>query len=227
MEMIDYSKNNEFLGYAYDLFEAVYLEPVENYKISTVTEGKFFKKKKTIKVNTRAEKAYERACTFARGLTLNPPSFISLFDFGTFVKCMEKVFFYKNDLTARTCCDSNLQDKTTRNLIFNLNDIVMILKLEKLNKGHDEYIRIIVKRNFGKKMESEYIIKNAELQYNDCNDLMLINSVNILLSKLMYEYFMMIIDKIYTAKILDIEELGIFYRSTDISVKGVDKNERD
>ena len=224
MEMIDYSINNDFLGHVYDLFEAVYLEPEENYKVEEIIEGKIFKRKKKIKVNERAEKAYEKACIFARGLQLNPPSFVSLFDFGTFVKCMEKVFFYKNDLTARTCCDSNLQDKTTRNLIFNLNDIVLILKLEKLNRT-DEYITILVKRNFGKKMESKYIVKNAELQYNDCNDLMLTNSINILLSNLIYEYFMMIIDKIYNKKILDIDELGIFYRSTDISVKEVNEDE--
>lgn len=226
MEMIDYSKTNSFLGYAYDLFEAVYLEKEENYETREIVEGKIFKRKKKIKVNTRAEKAYDSACIFARGLLLTPPSFEDLFDFGTFVKCMEKVFFYKNDLTAKTCCDSNLQDKTTRKLIFNLNEVTLVFKLEKLNKV-DEYIDIIVTRNFGKKMESKYTVKNAQLQYNDCNDLMLTNSINILLENLLYDYFMMIIDKIYNKKILDINELGQFYRSTDISVKDVNSNERN
>lgn len=227
MEMIDYSETNLFLGHAYDVFETVYFDKEEYYETREVlTEGKIFKKKKKVKVNVRAEEEYEDACLFARGLKLKPPSFDDLFDFGTFVKCMEKVFFYKNDLTARTCCDSNLQDKTTRKLIFNLNDVTLIFKLEKLNKI-DEYIDIIVTRNFGKKMETKYTVKNGELQYNDCNDLMLTNSINILLENLIYDYFMMIIDKIYTKKILDIEDLGQFYRTTDISVKGCDDNERN
>lgn len=222
MEMIDYSASNDFLRYTYDLFEAVYLDVHLVHR--TETTGKIFKKKVDVYVNEEAEEKYHKAVMFAEKLKMLPPSFDDLFDFGTYIKCMEKVFFYKNDLGAKVCCDSNLQDKTSRKLIFNLNNIVLVFKLDRLNRV-DEYIDIIVSRKYGKKMESKYSIKNQEMQYNDCNDLMLTNTINIILETVLPEYFMMIIDKIYNKSILDLDQIGQFYRATDIPIKDVNDDE--
>lgn len=215
-DYIDYSASNDFLGRIYDLFETSYMFTPED--ITKKKVGPWYNKRE-IPYNKKKEDAYMKIELMVRSLKSTPPSFDALFDFASFVKCIEKVFFYKNDLTSKICCDSSLNEKTTRKLIFTLSDVIIVLKLERLNSS-DEYIDIVITRKFGKNMETKYSIKNQQMKINDCNDLMLINVVNNILQNSIADFVQTIADEIYNTRILSLDRLGTFYSLDNQTIKG-------
>lgn len=220
----DYSLSNEFLSKIYDLFEASYLYKPEDITKKVVKDSRFFWSKKVIDYNKKKEESYEKILLFVQKLRTIPPSFDTLFDFASFVKSVEKVFFYKNDLTSKICCDSSLNEKTSRKLIFTLNDVVIVLKMDRLNIS-DEYIDILITRKFGKNMETKYSIKNQQMKYNDCNDLMLVNVLNNILQNCLADFVQTIADEIYYTRILTLDRLGTFYSLDNQSIKGCELSE--
>jgi hypothetical protein len=117
---------------------------------------------------------------------LNPPSmsFEDLWEFCQFVKFAEKVFFYPNDSTNAFYVDTSLFDAEKR--VFSINDELgnyqILFKLEKqkekVTDSELKIIRIVVNRNFGRKMSNEFIVVNAEVKFNDESDSYLIANIN-------------------------------------------------
>lgn len=210
--MIDYTETNEFLRHTYDLFEAIYetkQEPI------MVKKKRFSKPEPTY---PEVDKIYEKAKDYSRFIRTTVPSFDTLFEFGSFIKSIEKVFFYKNDSTAVVCCDSKLSDKTSRRLVFSLSDVRIVVKLDRLNR-YDEYIDITISRTYGKNMETKFSIKNGEMEYIDCNDFMLINVLNYLFQNIIADLFDMVIDRVYNATILDYTNLNLSLPQSQLSYK--------
>lgn len=111
-------------------------------------------------------------------------SFENLWQFCQFVKFAEKVYFYPNDSTNAFYVDTSLFDAEKR--VFSINDELgnyqILFKLEKqkekVTDSELKIIRIVVNRNFGRKMSNEFIVVNAEVKFNDESDSYLIANIN-------------------------------------------------
>ena len=131
-------------------------------------------------------------------------SFKSMCEFSDFIKILEMVFFYHNDIkyipeidnTARIISDNNIKDSTKKNLTIVDEKNKVVITFDMHSEFIDEYnskdyINIKCINGFGKHMCTEFHICNAEvindsINYNTHN---LLYNINHLLSKLMSELF--------------------------------------
>lgn len=110
-------------------------------------------------------------------------SFGSLWQFCQFVRYVEKVIFYKNDLDCGFYVDSELYDLNERQFRVNKDSKVDIyFKLEKtkdkINNQEFKVITLNIKRMYGKKMVNVFTIVNEDVKLSDSSDLYLINTIN-------------------------------------------------
>ena len=200
--MNDFSRSNFFLSTIYDLFEEVQFgeKPVKEKK-------RFFNKNKE---KSKRDKIYEMAMDKVEFIKNNIPDFSKLFDFCTFIRSMEKVFFFKNDNKSIVSSDSDINNFSTRNMYINTDNYMIKIYLTRTDNYTTENIEIQVTRKYGKKLTNNFKIKNRDIVYNDSDDLMLINVLNMLLQNIMANIFKSYIDAIYNEEILDLETYEFF-----------------
>lgn len=135
----------------------------------------------------------------------NEASFTDMCLFSDFIKILEMVFFYHNDIkyipeiddNIRIISDNNINDKTKKNLtIIDEKDKVVItfnMHSEFLDEyNSNDYIVINCKNGFGKHMSTEFLICNREVINDSINNNThnLLYNINHLLSRCMAELFM-------------------------------------
>ena len=159
-----------------------------------------------IRKNIKKEEIYNQALEKIKTIETTTPDFTMIFDFCTFVRSVEKVFFFKNDIYHNTISsDYHIDSVTERNLCINTDKYSIILDLS--IKDFAECINIKVVRKYGKKLGNNFKIRDRHIVYNDCDDLMLINIINKLLQKYMSKMFKHYIDIVYNDNIIDIDTL--------------------
>ena len=200
--MNDFSRSNFFLSTIYDLFEEVQFgeKPVKEKK-------RFFNKNKE---KSKRDKIYEMAIDKVEFIKNNITDFSKLFDFCTFIRSMEKVFFFKNDNKSIVSSDSDINNFSTRNMYINTDNYMIKIYLTRTDNYTTENIEIQVTRKYGKKLTNNFKIKNRDIVYNDSDDLMLINVLNMLLQNIMANVFKSYIDAIYNEEILDLKNYEFF-----------------
>lgn len=165
--------HNIFTDVLFDLYEAKYFENKEKYK----RKGLFGK---VYEINTKALNTLNLIYSKADYIGNNVPSFESLFDFGTFIKITEKMWFYKNDKDSLVACDSQIEDEYHRILVLQFPNASVRLNLTKDKIDPDKNtVEVTVRHNFGKNMQNNYIVKSAKLEFYDYTDAILINHINL------------------------------------------------
>ena len=171
--------DNYYAGLLFDLFETTYLPEYETVKTWKRHFGKPFK------VNIKQYDAIQRINKKIDILKSESPSFDDMFEFGTFIKILEKVFMYKNDKDAKFVCDSNIDDMKHRVLVIQCDDCFIKFSLVKQTDGTPNTIDIYIERLYGKNMKTSYHIENRESNAKDSTDVMLINNITMLLKEKM------------------------------------------
>ena len=204
--MNDFSKDNFFLSTIYDLYEYKYLKEeymVEEKKIFLFNKIFLFKNKRKIKMS---DFTYEKGLDKVNYLKSNVPTFDKLYDFCTFIRSMEKVYFFKNDIHNIISSDYNLKEITKRNLYINTDNYRITINLELFPDDYNgEVIDVQIFRKYGKKLTNNFKIKDRNVVYNDSDDLMLMNVLNMLLQNIMANTFKKYLDAIYNKEILNLE----------------------
>ena len=180
------SMYNRFTDIIYRLHDACYINEPKDYII----------RGKTVLVNTEKYFLLEEAEHLIRDLAKESPDIETLYEFATFVKYMEKIFFYKNDKDSIICCDSMLEDKPRR-LVFNTEELMISADIQ-LDKNR---IDILVSRNYGRNMKNGYTIINRKVDFEGKSDLVLMNNVTLIMQKLISNFVFEIVLAIANNKI--------------------------
>ena len=230
MSNLDAIKNNEddilrdniFIKYSTDLYDMKVLHEhndPDNYETRVIKKGLF--KKKTIKVNKLEEEYYKNLKEFIKSElhedSDTPLSFSTIWQFCQFIRWVEKIVFWDNDLSNRVIVDSGIKDgvinDNPRYIVFQGHNIATNIKLElnrvKINQINSvlnldnipeksEVINLEVVRTFGKKMSSRYVIVDGIVNYNDISDIYLINTVNKIVKDAIIHTFKTVIFNIET-----------------------------
>lgn len=163
-----------------------------------------FKKKYTVPSNKHDgelrntildKKAYKKL------FTDKSQSFITLWQVCQFIKWAEELGFYYNNLDSPIYADANLDDERKFKITTDdkKTDIIFALSMKKdpVNIDMLKIINIKVKRNYGNKIESTYIIVNNNVKYNDSADIYTMNNINILLTERIASVYIMIYRRIW------------------------------
>jgi hypothetical protein len=126
------------------------------------------------------------------------PTFDELFEYGTFIKILEKVFLYRNDKDSKFVCDSNMSDNNHRVLVMQSEAYFIKLHVEKRDTGNT--IEVTIDRLYGRKMTNSYTIIDRKFKDPiDDTDIVLMNNINHLLQYhmtcLLVHYAQMIADE--------------------------------
>ncbi len=199
-----FETTNKFLNTVYNVFEAEMFGSKTFEKHSGILG--FLKPEKL--VNKEKQKFIEDADFYCSLLRSKAPEFDTLFDFGTFIRSMEKVFMYKNDVNSVVCCDTPIESKNKRTLIFNIDNITISMDLER--SLDTERIDIKIRRNYGKKLSNHFIILNRDIVYNDTDDLMLINVINYTIQNIMADILWNYVLAVADRKFLDLKTYDFF-----------------
>ena len=176
----DNVSGNEFLNPLYELYEALNFPDEKDFEmrkvkyINRIGIARYHK----VKVNTKAEKLYKKFDELIEQVRTTPSTFDRLFDFASFVRSMETVFFYKNEESATICCDHDINQERKRRIFFNMNDFTIRIYLERDIDSMNNEMVINIYRNYGKKLFNEFHVKNRDTVYDTADDLYLINNVN-------------------------------------------------
>ena len=130
--------------------------------------------------------------------------FDTLFNFGTFIRDMEKVFFYHNDETSTVSCDSNTENTNARNIYINIDDTIIKLNLKVAvgpDNSRNEHIDVTVQRNFGKKMTNKFHIVNRECKFSNKTDVILMDRLNIIIANAVADFYLQYIELVHKIKI--------------------------
>lgn len=171
--------NNYYGSLLFELFETTYLPEYETVRTIRRHFGKAFE------VNIKQYEAIQKINKKINILRTDSPSFDDMFEFGTFVKILEKVYMFKNDKDSDFVCDSNIDDMNNRTLVIQCSDCIIKFNLEKKTDGQSNSIDIIVDRLYGKKMKTSYHIENRKSNAKDNTDDMLLNNITMLLREKM------------------------------------------
>lgn len=132
----------------------------------------------------------------------NSPSFDTMCIYADFIRLLEKVFFYKNDIVMndeekvdKLISDSKLINEK-KILILDLSKEQVIITFTMEHKGDDEVIDIQVKYNFGKKSIMNYTVVNREAKYDSIHSENLMITILDRLQKAMAKLFLDYYDKI-------------------------------
>lgn len=199
---LELDNKNRYASLIYDLYEACYIKTPTKY----TTPWKYFGK--PFEVNIDKYKQIERCEEFVASMVNHSPDFNELFEFGSFIKYMEKVFFYKNDSNADVCCDSNIDDKNHRIIVFQSDDIKISIDVVKATSN---IITLTVTRFYGKNMINTYKIIDREVELRNDSDKTLMNHVVQLISNYMVAFMLTIIYAIINKKIDKINPIEFEY----------------
>lgn len=132
------------------------------------------------------------------------PSFITMCEMTDFIKILEKVFFYKNDvrrqsdegpLITKLLSDNNIDKPDEKALMLEMQkeEVTMrFLMSRRFNADSEKYDDIIdVKVNFyfGKKLYLNYKIINTKVEFESAHDYNLMYNINIILQDSMADLF--------------------------------------
>ena len=180
---LEIDNKNKYAQLMYDLYEACYIKAPVKFTSIWRHFGKPFE------VNVEKYKQIKRCDKFISNMVGYSPDFDELFDFGSFIKYMEKVFFYKNDAESPVCCDSNIEDKNRRIIVFQNSRDSIKIKAD-LIKGTSNIIELIVERDYGKHMINTYKIVDREVELRNDSDKTLMNRVVQLMSDYMVSFML-------------------------------------
>ena len=201
---LEIDNKNKYAQLMYDLYEACYIKA----PIKFTSIWRYFGK--PFEVNVEKYKQIKRCDEFISNMVGYSPDFDELFDFGSFIKYMEKVFFYKNDAESPVCCDSNIEDKNRRIIVFQNSQDSIKIKAD-LTKGTSNIIELTVERGYGKRMTNTYKIVDREVELRNDSDKTLMNHVVQLMSDYMVSFMLTMAKAIINKHISCIE--GIKYIS--------------
>lgn len=173
--------NNYYAQLLFELFETTYLPEYETVKTWKRHWGKPFK------VNIKQYEAIQKINKKINILRTESPSFDDMFEFGTFIKILEKVYMYKNDKDAKIVCDSTIDDFIHRTIVIQNENYFIKFALERHTDGKPNTIDISVERLYGKNMKTNYHIENRNSNAKDSTDVMLLNNITMLLKKKMVD----------------------------------------
>lgn len=159
-------ENNMFIILIYKIYDAIKNPKIEEYH-------SFFRG--DMSINLELYKLLKQADALLDEISEDTIDFQLLYDFGSFIKLIEKVFLVRNDEENSIYCDSILEDKNTRTLIFNLKFEDTIIKTTAILQDHS--INIEVFRDYGKHMKNTFKIIDGtiDLKYN--SDKMLLDNI--------------------------------------------------
>ena len=174
----------------------VFLDVLYNKPILDPSAG-FFKKiayKFKLRKYTR-----ENFTPLYENIRCNNLSFVFMVDLSDFIKSIEKVFHYKNDIKENSndikLLSDNKWDKDdqVKSLIIadTLNNAVTTIELSRESVGDDykDIVQIVVKNNFGKKLQTKFTIINTEVKIDNRDDYNLLFNINKQLRDLSSELF--------------------------------------
>ena len=94
----------------------------------------------------------------------------------------------KNDINSKICCDSMLEDKISRVLIFNISDDVTVKVTASLQ---DQGLSFEITRNFGKQMRNSYKIISGDEKFKLFSDKMtlqrIIEDIGMMMADYLYD----------------------------------------
>lgn len=215
--MISYINGNIFLTGITDLYNAVTFpdkEYIKNKYHLVKKDGKILPRLELQKINTKAKEIYESNLILVEELRCKTPTFDDMFNFGTFLRSIDKFFFYKNNSrSVKVSCTQSLEVNDEREIIFVTDGSVTIkVYLKRLeDNGIDITIQTIeVYRYYGKKTISKFIIKDRDTVINTTDDIMLLNMINYTIQNIMADYFKLYLDAIYNNKLFDFSTYKYF-----------------
>lgn len=171
--------NNYYAQLLFELFEVTYMPEYETVKTWKRHWGKPFQ------VNIKQYEAIQKINKKINILRSESPSFDDMFEFGTFIKILEKVYMYRNDKDAKIVCDSNIDDSFHRVLVIQGENYFIKFTLERHFNREPNTIDISVERMYGKNMKTNYHIENRTSNAKDSTDVMLLNNITMLLKNKM------------------------------------------
>ena len=174
----------------------VFLDVLYNKPILDPSAG-FFKK---IAYKFRLRKyTRENFTPLYENIRCNNLSFVFMVDLSDFIKSIEKVFHYKNDIKENSndikLLSDNKWDKDdqVKSLIIadTPNNAVTTIELSRESVGDDykDIVQIVVKNNFGKKLQTKFTIINTEVKIDNRDDYNLLFNINKQLSELFKKYY--------------------------------------
>lgn len=194
------NNTNRFADLIFRLYDACYIKQPDGFKIR-------FHKPMT--VNIERFKILKEAEEMINTLANESPDFDTLYDFASFIKYMEKVYFIKNDETCFICCDSQLEERNTRKLIFSGEDLRITCNMKLM----DNTIEIVTSRLFGRNMEYGFKIVDREVEFHGKSDAALMNNIVLIMQDQISEYFKEIVIAVVNGRIgLHSYEVGINHR---------------
>lgn len=174
----------------------VFLDVLYNKPILDPSAGFF--KKITYKFRLR-KYTRENFTPLYENIRCNNLSFVFMVDLSDFIKSIEKVFHYKNDIKENSndikLLSDNKWDKDdqVKSLIIadTLNNAVTTIELSRESVGDDykDIVQIVVKNNFGKKLQTKFTIINTEVKIDNRDDYNLLFNINKQLRDLSSELF--------------------------------------
>jgi hypothetical protein len=132
------------------------------------------------------------------------PSFIMMCEMADFIKILEKVFFYKNDvrrlrdqgpLITKLLSDNNIDKEDEKALILEMQKeevVIRFLMSRKWNpdtEKYDDIIDVKVNCDFGKKLYLNFKIINTKVDFESVHDYNLMYNINIILQDSMADLF--------------------------------------
>lgn len=216
--MIDYTTNNLFLKNITQLYEAKAF-PKSNYFVNKYKlvkkNGKLLPRRELQKINIQAKEYYEFGLIVAELVREEELSFNTMFDFATFIRSIDKFFFYRNNSrSVKVSCPTSLDDKDVRELNFVTDSAVTINLLLKKKESIDDTVSteliMTVYREYGKKIISKFIINDGNIVINNSDDKMLLYVITDTMRNIMVNYFIMYLDAIYNDELFDYETYKFF-----------------
>lgn len=221
----DELNNNRFIQYAMKAYNiATSSEPpfaLEDLAVKSYYwnwKFPFIHKKIDHTIYTNKDKLQDEIITFIRANirdTENLP-FSIIWKYCQFIRWVEKTCFYHNDLTKSIICDSAMYsddgDTNKRVLIFQTNDVVITLNLEKQsvsvldlesdNNIFNNILTIDIKRKYGKMSANKYVVVDSKTNIRDNSDNYLLNTINIIIKEGIIDQYKSIINFILSREFL-------------------------
>jgi len=174
----------------------LYEKPMCQNKDSIFKKIKTYIKRKNYESTTIKPMVYR--------LRNTPPSFIVMCEMADFIKIIEKVFFYKNDirnakdtgeLVTKILSDNKITQDDKKVIILEMQKdmVTMTFTMTKIyNKETDTYndiINVVLYYAFGRKLLIKFDIINEKIEFESVHDLNLMYNINIILQNAMADLF--------------------------------------
>ena len=136
-----------------------------------------------------------------------------LWDYSEFIRWCEKMLLYTNNQSDCIYSDASICSLDDRTLLFNKQGytITVMLKMSKkadFDSSTDSLLfhkimRIIVERNFGKRLVNKFNIVDDEIKFNNESDIMLYEVIKEIINATIKDHYTNIVYKIFNGEFLD------------------------